>query len=80
VAAVKGAVSLDRGEQCGRLGRAGKRGGRPVAVGGVRVMATRGHADMPGLVTAGRAVRLERAAGLNVERGLGFVIPGAAHS
>jgi hypothetical protein len=34
---------------------------RPAGIsGGVRVRATRGQTDMRGLVTAGRAVRLER--------------------
>ncbi len=60
-AVVKGGVSLDHGEHPDRLAGAGDQegGGRPVA-GDVRVMATRGQTDMRGLVTAGRAVRLER--------------------
>ena len=74
-AAVKGVVSLDRGEHRGMLGGGGDQarvcGGRPVG-GGVRVRATRGQTDIRGLVTAGRAVRLERSAGLKVERGFGF--------
>jgi len=66
-AAVKGAVSLDRGEHRGMLGGGGDQDeacrGRPVA-GDVRVRATRGQTDIRGLVTAGRAVRLEHSAGL----------------
>lgn len=54
-AAVKGVVSLDRGEHRGMLGGGGDQarvcGGRPVG-GGVRVRATRGQTDMRGLVTA----------------------------
>jgi len=56
-AAVKGVVSLDRGEHRGMLGGGGDQarvcGGRPVG-GGVRVRATRGQTDIRGLVTAGR--------------------------
>jgi len=72
---VKGGCSLDLSEHLGRLAAAENRTKwvGPAGSGGVRVRATRGQTDIRGLVTAGRAVRLERSAGLKVELDLGFV-------